>query len=525
MSDFPEQVTVVAAELVPPALRQRLEACSDLPALPPVAAHILELCRQDDLDLKQVADTIAGDGALAGIILRLVNSPVFGLRQQIRSTSHAIALLGLNAVRTLALSCSLARELYDARRSDLGTTWKRSVVAAVAARELALTLRFPAPDEAFLAALLQDIGMHVLERVPGVEYATSAVRAGGDPARLNRIERDLCGADHAAVGGWLLATWNLPGPLCLAVATSENGGPDLEALGAHDDVRQLARIVRLSGVLADVWVDADVGRAIREARKQARASLGLTAAVIDPILSRTAACIPGVASLFDLSFGPAEEIAATLEQAAATLATTHLQPVRHADWAHAAADIVAASADGAPGPSAADRDELTGLASRARLEQYLTQEFAAAESSGKPLSVVVAGIDRLTSIVQASGRAAADEILVGVARVLDGNLRTRDLVARSGGEEFVLVLPETDAVGARVVAERLRQKIEGLASFGGRPAAVSITASFGCATLGAVKFTTPAALLGGGGHALAEARSGGCNRVESDGRLPARAAG
>jgi diguanylate cyclase (GGDEF)-like protein len=523
VGDFPEQVTVVAAELVPPALRQRLDACSDLPALPPVAARVLELCRQDDLDLRQVADTIAGDHALAGIILRLVNSPVFGLRQQIRSTSHAIALLGLNAVRTLALSCSLARELHDARRSDFGTTWKRSVVAAVAGRELALTLRFPAPDEAFLAALLQDIGMHVLERVPGLDYAASAVRAGGDPARLNRIERDLCGADHGAVGGWLLATWNLPAPLCLAVATSENGGPDLEAVGAHDDVRQLARIVRLSGVLADVWVDADVARAIREARKQARAALGLGTAVIDPILSRTAAAIPGVASLFELSFGPAEEIAATLEQAAATLATTHLQPVRPADWAHAAADTAAASAGAAPGASV-DRDELTGLASRAWLEQYLAQQFTEAEASGKPLSVIVAEVDGLTAIVQASGRTAGDETLVGVARVLDGNLRTRDLVARSGAEEFVLVLPETDGAGARIVAERLRQKIEALAVVGGRPSA-AVTASFGCATLGPVKFATAAELLGSGARALAEARSAGRNRVETDRSVPARAAG
>jgi len=524
VGDFPEQVTVVAAELVPPALRQRLDACSDLPALPPVAARVLELCRQDDLDLKQVADTIAGDHALAGIILRLVNSPVFGLRQQIRSTSHAIALLGLNAVRTLALSCSLARELHDARRSDFGTTWKRSVVAAVAARELALTLRFPAPDEAFLAALLQDIGMHVLERVPDLDYAASAVQAGGDPARLNRIERDLCGVDHGAVGGWLLATWNLPAPLCLAVATTENGGPDLEAVGAHDDVRQLARIVRLSGVLADVWVDADVGRAIREARKQARAALGLATAVIDPVLSRTAAAIPGVASLFELSFGPAEEIAATLEQAAATLATTHLQPVRHADWAHAAADTAAAGAGAAPGKTSVDRDELTGLADRGWLEQYLAQQFTESETSGKPLSVIVAEVDGLTSIVQASGRAAGDEILVEVARILDGNLRTRDLVARSGAEEFVLVLPETDAAGARVVAERLRQKIEALAGDGGKQS-LPVTASFGCATLGTVKFATAAELLGGGARALAEARSGGRNRVEADRSAPARAAG
>src|SRR5439155_96404 len=90
--------------------------CSCTIARPaPVAARVLELCHEDDLDLKQVADTIASDQALCATILRLVNSPAFGLRHQVRSTSHAIALLGLNSVRTLSLSCSLARELHDAR--------------------------------------------------------------------------------------------------------------------------------------------------------------------------------------------------------------------------------------------------------------------------------------------------------------------------------------------------------------------------------------------------------------------------
>jgi len=98
-------------------------------------------------------------------------------------------------------------------------------------------------------------------------------------------------------------------------------------------------------------------------------------------------------------------------------------------------------------------------------------------------------------------------------------------VARLAGEEFVLVLPETDAAGARVVAERLRQKIEGLGAESGRSPAVSITASFGCATLGPVKFAAAAELLSGGGRALSEAKSSGCNRVESDRWVSTRAAG
>jgi diguanylate cyclase (GGDEF)-like protein len=491
-----------------------------------VAARVLELCREDDLDLKQVADAVALDGTLCANVLRLANSPVVGLRQEIRSATHAIALLGLNAVRTLAVSCSLARDLRDAPLAEIETIWKRSVVAAVAAREVALTLRFPAPDEAFLGGVLQDVGMVALAHLSGPSYDAALISTGGDRTRQGVVERDMFGADRGEVGGWLLGTWRMPGPLCLALAGSHGGGPDLATLDVHQDVCRLSRIVRLSGILADVWVDTNVGLALAHARREARSMLGLSAGVVDAILVRTAAAIPGVASLFDLSLGDAGQIAATLDLAAATVVTPAWHAVRQVDWAHAAMDSVP-PARGLAGTPASESDGLTGLSNRARLERYLADEFATARASGKPLTVIAVTVDRFRSVVESCGPLEADQVLVGVARALDGNLRSRDLVARSGGEEFVLVLPETDAAGARVVAERIRQKIELARSSKaevssrspsrnqpGPPAAV--TASLGCATLGPAFFATAVELLAAAEAALGEATRAGCNRVESD---------
>lgn len=526
MTDLPDYGTVITTEFLSPQLQQRLERCADLPRLPIVAARVLQLCREDDLDLKQVADAVTLDRTLCANVLRLVNSPVMGLSQEIRSATHAIALLGLNAVRTLAVSCSLVRDLRDGPLEGIETIWKRSVVAAVAAREVALTLRFPAPDEAFLGALLQDLGMVALAHLSGRDYDAALISAGGDRTRQSAVERDMFGADHGEVGGWLLGTWRMPGPLCLALAASHGGGPDLATVDMHGDVSRLSTIVRLSGVLADVWVDADVGGAVAHARREARSMLGLSAGVVEAILARTAASIPGVASLFDLSLGDAGEIAATLELAVATLVTPAWQAARHIDWAHAAVESLppVGSAVALPG---SERDDLTGLANGARFERYLADEFASALALGKPLTVIAATVDGFRSIVAELGRVAADQILVGVARALDGNLRSRDLVARSGGEEFVLVLPETDAAGGRVVAERIRQKIDlarssvgedsSGAPAGGPPESrAAVTASFGCATLGLARFATAGELLAAAETALGEATRAGCNRVESD---------
>jgi diguanylate cyclase (GGDEF)-like protein len=494
-------------------LRERLQQCADLPSMPLVASRVLQLCREDDLDLKQVADTIGLDPSLCANVLRLVNSPAFGLRQEVRSTPHAIVLLGLNAVRTLALSCSLMRDLRQVRLAGFETYWKRALVAAVAARELALTLRFPAPDEAFLGALMQDIGILALSRIGGAPYEAATDDANNDHARLCELERGMFGADHGEVGAWLLGTWDLPGPLCLAVASSDGGGSQSSIEGAHEDVRRLSRIVSLSGAVADIWVQADAGAAVAAARKKARALLCLGPEIIEPLLVRTATSIPGVASLFDLSLGTPEEISSTLERATTTLVLATLRATRQVDWAHAAVDSVQAKVRVLE--DASQRDPLTGLFNRTRLDGYLAEEFAEARRTGKPLSLIVADVDRFGRILEGFGAATGNEVLVAVGRALGGNLRSRDLVARSGGEEFVLVLPETDAAGAQVVAERIRRKIEGARADAGMDRTLAVTVSFGCATLVAERFGTSVALLAAAIAALKLAREAGGNRVES----------
>ncbi len=123
-----------------PAIRERLEKCSNLPSLPAVALQVLKLCQGEDLDLGQIAKVITNDPALSAKMLRLVNSPSYGLRQQVKTISHALALLGVNAVRTLALSFSLASDLRRKTQPGLDLTiyWKRSALSAVAGRELAV---------------------------------------------------------------------------------------------------------------------------------------------------------------------------------------------------------------------------------------------------------------------------------------------------------------------------------------------------------------------------------------------------
>ncbi|MEO8214441.1 MAG: GGDEF domain-containing protein, partial [Myxococcales bacterium] len=466
-----------------PELQEKLERCSTLPTLPAVAIRVLQLCQSDDLDLAQIAATIGKDPALSAKVLRLVNSPVFGLRNDVRTVPHALALLGLNAVRTLALSFSLVRDLRASQQAGLSAYWKRSIIAAIAARELALAARFAAPDEAFLGALLQDIGILALGRGVGRDYEAVANAAGGDHERLAEFERTAFGADHAAVGAWLVGTWKLPEPLRYAIANSHAPVAHAPVPGLHRDLSTLATLVRLSGLVADIWVRPDAGAATQAFKDEAANIAELKVADLEPVLTRTAAAMPQVAELFDLKLGSSEEISTVLDQATETLVMVTLRAARQIDSAREAIDTLQHKTRVLE--EASQRDKLTGLYNRARFDAYLVEEFAIAQRTGKPLSIIMADVDHFKRVNDTRGHAAGDRILVAVAEALRGRLRPRDLVARYGGEEFVLVLPETDAPGSEVVAERIRKKVEASRHDLGAGEPVGVTMSFGCATLGA----------------------------------------
>lgn len=129
---------------------------------------------------------------------------------------------------------------------------------------------------------------------------------------------------------------------------------------------------------------------------------------------------------------------------------------------------------------AALRDELTGLGNRRALHEALRQGLAAARRYGAALSLVLVDLDGFKALNDRHGHAAGDAALQAVARAIREEIRAEvDLAARVGGDEFAVVLPQTDAAGAGVVGARVTGRIAALARAGGPP----VGASFGSATL------------------------------------------
>jgi diguanylate cyclase (GGDEF)-like protein len=156
-------------------------------------------------------------------------------------------------------------------------------------------------------------------------------------------------------------------------------------------------------------------------------------------------------------------------------------------------------------------DALTGCFNRRYLDSRLAEETLRCHRSGYPLAVLVADIDHFKNVNDSLGHAAGDSVLRGVADVFKDAMRRRlDWVARFGGEEFVVVLPDTDVGRAVAIAERLRHAVEQMRfSHGGHE--IRVTASFGVAEC--LESDDAASLLGRADAMLYRAKESGRNRV------------
>jgi len=160
----------------------------------------------------------------------------------------------------------------------------------------------------------------------------------------------------------------------------------------------------------------------------------------------------------------------------------------------------------------ATTDALTGLYNRRYLDTVLFSELRRTLRYKAPLSIILIDLDRFKLVNDSFGHAVGDAVLRNVAESITKQARATDVTARYGGEEIVMVLPNTDARGAGELAERLRQSIAEL-THEHAGVSVKVTASFGIATYTAAGSLNPDDLLRQADEALYQAKHAGRNRV------------
>ena len=155
-------------------------------------------------------------------------------------------------------------------------------------------------------------------------------------------------------------------------------------------------------------------------------------------------------------------------------------------------------------------DRLTGLYNRVKLDETMTGEYDRAQRNGNPFAMILLDIDHFKKINDNHGHPAGDAVLIKLAQILTHTIRKTDIVGRWGGEEFLIISPETDGPGAANLAGKLRLSIESNVF----PTVGRVTASFGVASY--QQRDTITRMIERTDQALYAAKEKGRNRVEME---------
>ncbi|MGD0777060.1 MAG: HDOD domain-containing protein [Candidatus Solibacter sp.] len=180
----------------------------NLPPFNAIASQVLALTTDPDRDLRQFSKVIEGDPAFAADVLFLANSSLFGFPSRIHSLRHAIALLGLDRIKALAVTVAM-RGFLGTRDLLVHQCWQHSVACALVCEQLSAIFDLSG-DRAYTAGIMHDIGRLSLLKTYPKEMTPVLSGQYLDTPEVLRAEREALNVDHARAGSWLVGNWALP---------------------------------------------------------------------------------------------------------------------------------------------------------------------------------------------------------------------------------------------------------------------------------------------------------------------------
>lgn len=192
---------------------ETVKKVTTIATLPEVTSQIIKTVEDPKSTASQLHKIVSHDPALVTRILKVVNSAFYGLPGQIGSIERAIVLLGLNAVKNLAVAASLGQMFRGGQLCEgfaPKDLWTHCIAVGVAARDLAKQMKLPVADEAFLAGMIHDMGILI-----GMQVHPEQIRQVCDTAKKGEksfcdLEREVMGMDHQQLGMALAEQWKFP---------------------------------------------------------------------------------------------------------------------------------------------------------------------------------------------------------------------------------------------------------------------------------------------------------------------------
>lgn len=199
---------------------QLAQHVQELPSLPDTTVRVLKMTDDPAASARDVSGAISTDMALTSKVLKIANSAYYGMPRAVSTVNEAVLILGMSALRNLALAAStydMLRQECAGYRMPVGELWRHSLTCATAAQIIARSTRAARAEEAFVAGLLHDVGKVVLNVHIAHQFQTIIALAELDDMSFHDAEKLVLGFDHADVGAKVAEKWNLPAPLCQAI--------------------------------------------------------------------------------------------------------------------------------------------------------------------------------------------------------------------------------------------------------------------------------------------------------------------
>jgi putative nucleotidyltransferase with HDIG domain len=271
-----------------------INTITSIAALPEVTARILTTVEDPKSNAQQLHKIVSHDPALVTRILKVVNSAFYGLPGQVASIERAIVMLGLNAVKNIAVAASLGQMFRGTRLCEgysAKDLWTHCVAVACIARDLAKQAKLPIADEAFLAGMIHDIGLLVSLQVYPEKLQIVCAEAQMSSRRFCEIEREVIGVDHEQLGMALCEKWSFP-KSCQLVAGFHHE-PELPA-----SARAIVTLIAVAdGMAAATGQGFTLTRLHDAPTAETAQSIGITAAHLEATRARVPELMQSASSL------------------------------------------------------------------------------------------------------------------------------------------------------------------------------------------------------------------------------------
>lgn len=236
--------SVVDAGVVPKGFNQLLDKLNDIPTLPVVASQVNELINNPNSSSADIARVLKKDQVLTAKILKLINSPYYGIPSEVTDVQRALAFLGFNTLAQLVLGLSVF-SLFPGEGTEefpMLPFWRHALGTAVCAEVIAKRVKYPKPEECFTCGLLHDIGKIVMHEVARDMFMSVIRKAREGKMSFAQAESELDVPNHSFLGEYIAAKWGLPAVIRSAIRYH------------HIDVRNAATI--LPGVKPSIYIVA-----------------------------------------------------------------------------------------------------------------------------------------------------------------------------------------------------------------------------------------------------------------------------